>query len=110
METLEQIKTRIEVAVPGATVETVRNASPGGLDSLLVDSAHALAIAGLLPWVSHVTILSGRPLTPPLAFHWLTRICAAATEAAGGHSLPIGTIEGLCLSRHIHPWQCMLTG
>ncbi len=29
-------------------------------------AAHAFAIAGLLPCVSQVMILSGRPLTPPL--------------------------------------------
>ncbi len=42
-------------------------------------AAHDFAIAGLLPWVSHVTILSWRPLTPPFAFHCLTRIWAAAS-------------------------------
>ena len=31
-------------------------------------AAHDFAIAGLLPCVSHVTILSGRPWTPPRAF------------------------------------------
>ncbi len=42
-------------------------------------AAHDLAIAGLLPCVSHVTILSGRPLTPLLLLICLTRICAAAS-------------------------------
>ena len=41
-------------------------------------AAHAFAIAGLLPWVSQVTIFSCRPLTPPLPFHCFTRTCAAA--------------------------------
>ena len=35
--------------------------------------AHAFAIAGLLPCVSHVWICSGRPPTPPLALICLTR-------------------------------------
>ena len=48
METLEQIKTRIEAAVPGSSVEIVPNASPGGQDSLVVDNAHALAVAKFL--------------------------------------------------------------
>jgi NADH-quinone oxidoreductase subunit C len=45
---LEQIKTRIEAAVQGATVEMVPNGSPGGVPSLLVDNAHALAVAKFL--------------------------------------------------------------
>jgi len=48
VETLEQIKTRIEAAVPGSSVEIVPNASPGGQDSLVVDNAHALAVAKFL--------------------------------------------------------------
>jgi NADH-quinone oxidoreductase subunit C len=45
VETLEQLKMRIESAVPGSSVEIVPNASPGGASSLLVDNPHALAIA-----------------------------------------------------------------
>ena len=45
---MEQIKARIEAAVPGAVVEIVPNASPGGQSSLLVDNAHALAVARFL--------------------------------------------------------------
>jgi NADH-quinone oxidoreductase subunit C len=45
VETLEQIKTRIEAAVPGSGVEIVPNANPGAQHSLLVDNAHALAVA-----------------------------------------------------------------
>jgi NADH-quinone oxidoreductase subunit C len=48
VETLEQIKVRIEAAVPGASIEIVPNASPGGQNSLLVDNAHALAVAKFL--------------------------------------------------------------
>lgn len=48
METLEQIKTRIEAAIPGAKLDIVRNDSPSGQHSLLVDNDHAVAIARLL--------------------------------------------------------------
>jgi len=48
VETLEQIKTRIEAAVEGASVGIVLNDSPSGQRSLLVDNAHALAVARLL--------------------------------------------------------------
>jgi NADH-quinone oxidoreductase subunit C len=48
METLEIIKTRIEAAVPGAGVEVLPNDSPSGQRSLLVDAAHAVAVAAFL--------------------------------------------------------------
>ena len=48
MEPLEQIKTRIEAAVPGSSIEIVPNASTGALGSLLVDNTHALAVARFL--------------------------------------------------------------
>jgi NADH-quinone oxidoreductase subunit C len=48
METLDQIKSRIEAAVPGAQVQIVPNDSPANQPSLLVDSAHALAVARFL--------------------------------------------------------------
>jgi len=48
VETLEQIKARIEATVPGASIEIVPNASAGGQDSLVVDNAHALAVAKFL--------------------------------------------------------------
>jgi len=48
VETLEQIKGRLETAVPGASLEIVPNASPAAQRSLLVDNAHALAVAKFL--------------------------------------------------------------
>ena len=48
METLEQIKTRIEASVPGSSVAIVTNAAPGAQNSLVVDNAHALAVAKFL--------------------------------------------------------------
>ena len=48
METLEQIKTRIEAAAEGASVEIVPNGGPSEQRSLAVDNAHALAVARFL--------------------------------------------------------------
>ena len=48
MELLEQIKTRIEAAVPGAKIEIVQNGSPVQQHSLLIDNEHAVAIARFL--------------------------------------------------------------
>jgi NADH-quinone oxidoreductase subunit C len=48
METLEQIKARIEAAAPGARVEIVPNGSPANQPSLLLDRGHARAVAQFL--------------------------------------------------------------
>jgi len=48
VETLEQIKTRLETAVPGAHLEIIPNDSPAKQPSLLVDPAHAQAVARFL--------------------------------------------------------------
>ena len=48
MESLDQIKTRIEGAVPGAKIEIVQNGSPSQQQSLLLDSEHALAVGKFL--------------------------------------------------------------
>ena len=48
METLEQIKSRITRALPGAQLEIIPNDSPAGHPSLLVDHGHAVAICRLL--------------------------------------------------------------
>jgi NADH-quinone oxidoreductase subunit C len=45
METLEQIKARAEAAIPGAQLEIIPNGSPSAQHSVLVDNAHALAVA-----------------------------------------------------------------
>ena len=41
MESLEEIKARIEQAVPGAQLEIVPNPGPANQPSLLLDHAHA---------------------------------------------------------------------
>jgi NADH-quinone oxidoreductase subunit C len=48
METVEQIKTRIEAAAPGARVEIIPNGSPANQPSLLLDREHARAVAQFL--------------------------------------------------------------
>ncbi|HXQ02531.1 MAG TPA: hypothetical protein VN801_06140, partial [Candidatus Udaeobacter sp.] len=48
MEGLEQIKARIEAAVPGANIEIVQNASPSQQHSLKIDNEHARDVANFL--------------------------------------------------------------
>jgi NADH-quinone oxidoreductase subunit C len=48
MKTVEEIKAAIVAAVPGAQIEIVPNGSPSAEHSLLVDSAHAFAVAKYL--------------------------------------------------------------
>jgi NADH-quinone oxidoreductase subunit C len=45
METLEQIRSRIEAAIPGAQLQIIPNDSPSAQTSLLVDRAHGVAVA-----------------------------------------------------------------
>src|SRR6266480_4861605 len=48
MESLDQIKSRIEAAVPGAKIDIVPNGSPSQQHSLLIDNEHAVAVARFL--------------------------------------------------------------
>src|SRR6266508_5689190 len=48
MESLEQIKTRIEAGVAGTKIEIVQNGSPSQQHSLLIDNEHASAVACFL--------------------------------------------------------------
>jgi NADH-quinone oxidoreductase subunit C len=48
LDSLDEIKARIEVAVPGAKVELVPNGSPSAQPSLLIDCEHAPQIARFL--------------------------------------------------------------
>jgi len=45
MEPIEQIKARIEAAVPGASIEILQNASPSQQHSLKIDNEHAHDVA-----------------------------------------------------------------
>ena len=48
MESLEQIKTRVEAAVPGAKIDIIPNPGPAQQSSLLIDNEHAAAVAKFL--------------------------------------------------------------
>ena len=48
METLEQIKGRVEAAVPGARLEIIPNDTPAAQPSLLIDAEHAIRVAEFL--------------------------------------------------------------
>jgi len=48
MESLEQIKARLESVVPGAKIEIVQNGSPSQQHSLKIDNEHAVEIARFL--------------------------------------------------------------
>lgn len=48
METLEQIKTRVETAIPGANIGIVQNGSPSQQHSLLIGKEHAVEVARFL--------------------------------------------------------------
>jgi len=48
VETLDQIKSRVEAAVPGVQLQIVPNDSPANQPSLLVDSTHAVEVATFL--------------------------------------------------------------
>ena len=48
MESLEQIKARVEAAMPGAKIDLVPNPGPANQPSLLIDNEHAPAVATFL--------------------------------------------------------------
>ena len=48
MQPIEQIKARLETAVPGARLEVIANGSPSGQSLLLIDREHGLAVAKIL--------------------------------------------------------------
>ena len=48
METLDEIKARLEAAAPGAKIEIVQNGSPSQQHSLKIDNEHAVEIARFL--------------------------------------------------------------
>jgi NADH-quinone oxidoreductase subunit C len=48
MESLQEIKARAELAVPGAKIDIVPNPGPANQPSLLIDNEHAAAIARFL--------------------------------------------------------------
>jgi NADH-quinone oxidoreductase subunit C len=64
MLAIDELKSRIESAVPGARVTVLHNDSPSGQESLCVDPAHALDVARFLRddpelRMDHVTNMAG---------------------------------------------------
>jgi hypothetical protein len=53
MESLDEIKTRVEAAVPGAKVEIVTNASPSQQSSLLIDMSMRLKSRDFFAMIRH---------------------------------------------------------
>ena len=52
--TLETIQPEIEANIPGCVLEIVANPSPSGQHSLLIDPAHAVAVATFLRDAEHL--------------------------------------------------------
>ncbi|HZC42951.1 MAG TPA: NADH-quinone oxidoreductase subunit C [Acidobacteriaceae bacterium] len=52
--TLETIKSELEAKIPGCVLEVIPNPSPSGQHSLLIDPAHAVAIATYLRDADHL--------------------------------------------------------
>jgi NADH-quinone oxidoreductase subunit C len=48
VESLDEIKTRVEAAIPGASLRVIPNEAPANQPSLLVDTLHALEVARFL--------------------------------------------------------------
>src|SRR5712664_2569127 len=48
MQTLQEIKARAELAVPGARIDIIPNPGPANQPSLLLDNEHAAAVARFL--------------------------------------------------------------
>jgi NADH-quinone oxidoreductase subunit C len=71
--TLELLKPEIEANIPGCRLEIIPNPSPSAQHSLLIDAAHALAIATFLrdaphlrfDYCSNVTGIDWLPVPPP---------------------------------------------
>src|SRR4029077_18400277 len=77
MESLEQIKTSIETAAPGAKIEIVQNGSPSQQHSLLIDNEHAVAVARFL---SVDTALCLDFCSNVTGVDWLARVVKKTTK------------------------------
>ena len=77
METLEQIKSRLAAAIPGAQLDIVANGSPSGQHSLLVDSAHALAAAS---WLREDPLLRLDYASNVTGIDWLDTVTKEVTK------------------------------
>ncbi|HEU0275453.1 MAG TPA: NADH-quinone oxidoreductase subunit C [Candidatus Udaeobacter sp.] len=77
MESLEQIKARIEAAVPGADVEIVRNASPSQQHSLRIDNEHVCDVA---KWLRDDPVLRLDFCSNVTGVDWLDRVVKKTTK------------------------------
>jgi NADH-quinone oxidoreductase subunit C len=77
MESLEQIKARIEAAVPGADVEIVRNASPSQQHSLRIDNEHVCDVA---KWLRDDPALRLDFCSNVTGVDWLDRVVKKTTK------------------------------
>jgi NADH-quinone oxidoreductase subunit C len=71
MESLDEIKARIEAALPGANIEIVQNASPSQQHSLKVDNEHARDVA---KWLRNDPALRLDFCSNVTGVDWLDRI------------------------------------
>ena len=71
MESLDEIKARIEAAIPGASIEIVQNASPSQQHSLKIDNEHAPDVA---KWLRDDSALRLDFCSNATGVDWLDRI------------------------------------
>lgn len=77
MESLEQIKARIEAAIPGAKIEIVQNASPSQQHSLKIDNERAYDVA---KWLRDDAELSLDFCSNVTGVDWLDRVVKKTTK------------------------------
>src|ERR1700720_1273925 len=77
MPPLEDIKSRIEAAIPGAKIELIPNPSPSGQVSLLIDNEHAAAVAKFLRDDSDLQLYFSSNVT---GVDWLDRVVKNTTK------------------------------
>lgn len=78
METLEQIKSRLEQALPGVELSILPNGSPSAQHSLLVDAAHGFAAA---KWLAEDPQLRLDYLSNLTAVDWPDTVVKETTRA-----------------------------
>lgn len=78
MDSLDELKARIEAAVPGARIEIIPNDSPANQPSLLVDSAHGVEVARFLRDTSELRLDYASNVT---GVDWLDRVDKLKSKA-----------------------------
>src|SRR5436853_2576585 len=77
MHSLEEIKTRIEAAVPAADIRIIPKSSPSGQSSLALDPEHATSVARFLRDDSDLRLDFGSNVT---GIDWLDRVVKTTTK------------------------------